>query len=44
MSRLSRSVRQPIRFFMDVEVKQIKEFQEDMLRYFEQIHPEIVKR
>jgi F-type H+-transporting ATPase subunit alpha len=31
------------KIFMDVEVKQIKEFQEDMLRYFEQIHPEIVK-
>ena len=31
------------RIFMDVEVKKIKEFQEDMLRYFEEIHPEIVK-
>ena len=31
------------KIFMDVEVKQIKEFQEDMLRYFEQMHPEIVK-
>lgn len=31
------------KIFMDVEVTQIKEFQEDMLRYFEQIHPEIVK-
>ena len=31
------------KIFMDVEVTQIKEFQEDMLRYFEQIHPEMVK-
>ena len=32
------------KIFMDVEVKQIKEFQEDMLRYFEQIHPGDCKR